>query len=97
MDLRLVFLAAVICIAACIVSMNLFVPANDAAREQPLAWLYGAATVFGAGVWATHFIAGLAYEPGIPIGYDAGLISSSPLEAFYLLTKSRAIGLAKGR
>src|SRR3989442_903632 len=33
----------------------------------------GRATVFGAGVWATHFIAALAYLAGISIGYDAGL------------------------
>ena len=40
-----------------------------------------AATVFGAGVWATHFIAELAYEPGFPISYDAGLTAISFLAA----------------
>jgi diguanylate cyclase len=72
-DLRLVFLAGLICIAACLISMNLFVRANDAARGRPLPWLFVAATIFSAGVWATNFIAELAFEPGFPIGYDAGL------------------------
>ncbi len=72
-DLRLVFLAALICIAACLISMNIFVRANDADRNQAFSWLFVAATVFGAGVWATHFIAELAFEPGFAIGYDAGL------------------------
>jgi diguanylate cyclase (GGDEF)-like protein/PAS domain S-box-containing protein len=80
-DLRLVLLAALICIAACSISMRLFIRANDAEKDRALLGLFGAATVFGAGVWATHFIAELAYEPGIPIGYDAGLTAISFLAA----------------
>jgi NO-binding membrane sensor protein with MHYT domain len=80
-DLRLVFLAALLCIAACLISMNVFVRANDAERGRPLPWLFVAATVFGAGVWATHFISELAYEPGFPIGYDAGLTAISLVAA----------------
>jgi NO-binding membrane sensor protein with MHYT domain len=80
-DLRLVVLAALICIATCLISMNLFVRANDAARDRPLPWLFVAATILGAGVWATNFIAELAYEPGFPIGYDAGLTAISFLAA----------------
>ena len=80
-DLRLVSLAALICIATCLISLNLFVRANDAARGRPLPWLFVAATIFGAGVWATNFIAELAFEPGFPIGYDAGLTAISFLAA----------------
>ena len=29
--------------------------------------------VFGGGVWATHFVAMLAFQPGLAIGYDIGL------------------------
>src|SRR3984893_11330029 len=61
--------------------MNLFVRANDAARDRPLPWLFVAATIFGAGVWATNFIADLAFEPGFPINYDAGLTAISFLAA----------------
>ena len=72
-DLRLVFLAGLICVAACLISMNLFIRANDAERGWPRSWLFVAGTVFGTGVWATHCIAEAAFEPGNPIGYDAGL------------------------
>jgi diguanylate cyclase (GGDEF)-like protein/PAS domain S-box-containing protein len=80
-DLRLVFVAALICIAICSISMNLFVRANDAERDRSLPWLFVAATIFGAGVWATNFIAELAFEPGFPVSYDAGLTAISFLAA----------------
>ena len=80
-DLRLVFLAGLICIAGCMISINLFVHANGAERGRPLSWLLGAATVFGAGVWAFHFICELAYEPGFPVGYDASLTAISLVAA----------------
>src|SRR3984893_720902 len=80
-DLRLVFLAGLICVAACLISLNLFVHANGAERGRPLSWLLGAATVFGAGVWAFHFIAELSFEPGFPINYDAGLTAISLVAA----------------
>ncbi|HEY4847877.1 MAG TPA: diguanylate cyclase, partial [Methylocella sp.] len=80
-DLRLVFLAALICIATCSISMNLYVRANAAEKDLARSWLFGAASVFGAGVWATHFIAELAFAPGFPIGYDAGLTAISFLAA----------------
>lgn len=80
-DLRLVCLAALICIVTCLISMNLFVRANDAKRDRSLPWLFVAAMVFGAGVWATNFIAELAFEPGFTINYDAGLTAISFLAA----------------
>ncbi|MGH6811698.1 MAG: MHYT domain-containing protein, partial [Methylocella sp.] len=79
-DLRLVFLAALICIAACSTSMKLFIRAN-AEKDRAHSCLFGAAAVFGAGVWATHFIAELAYEPGFPVHYDAGLTAVSLVAA----------------
>ncbi len=80
-DLRLVVIAGVICIASCSISLNLFGRANDAERTQSLSWLFVAATVFGSGVWATHFISALAYEPGFAISYDAGLTALSIVAA----------------
>src|SRR5262249_48889006 len=44
----------------------------------------------GSGIWATHFIAMLAYEPGIEIAYNIGLTSLSLLAAATVT----AIGLA---
>jgi NO-binding membrane sensor protein with MHYT domain len=79
-DLRLVFLAILICTAACSTSMKLFIRANTE-KDRALSWLFVAAAVFGAGVWATQIIAELAYEPGLPINYDAGLTALSLVAA----------------
>jgi NO-binding membrane sensor protein with MHYT domain len=79
-DVRLVFLAILICTAACSTSMKLFIRANTE-KDRALSWLFVAAAVFGAGVWAIQFIAELAYETSIPIGYDAGLTAVSLLAA----------------
>jgi diguanylate cyclase (GGDEF)-like protein/PAS domain S-box-containing protein len=76
-DLWLVLLAGLICMAACLISVSLLIRVNDAERGRSSSWLLVAAAVFGAGVWATHFIAELAFEPGFPISYDAGLTAIS--------------------
>ncbi|MGQ0446207.1 MAG: bifunctional diguanylate cyclase/phosphodiesterase, partial [Beijerinckiaceae bacterium] len=80
-DVRLIFVAGLICIAACLISVNLFIRDSDAEKNRPLPWLLVAATVLGGGMWATHFIAALAYEPGFPIIYDAGFVAISFLAA----------------
>ena len=79
-DVRLVFLAILICTAACSTSMKLFIRANTE-KDRALSWLFVAAAVFGAGVWATQIIEELAYKPGFPISYDAGLTVVSLLAA----------------
>jgi len=72
-DLRLVALAAVVCLLGCFTAINLFADAQAATGRRRHIWHAAAATVFGAGVWTTHFIAELAYRPGIPIGYETDL------------------------
>jgi hypothetical protein len=43
-----------------------------------------AATASGFGIWATHFIAMLAYSPGVPSGYNIALTLLSPVAAVSL-------------
>src|SRR5437879_2712749 len=76
-DLRLVLLAAVICQFSCYTASNLVVRSRTAGGRSGLAWLTGAAVIFGAGVWSTHFVAELAFNPGVPLGYDADLTLAS--------------------
>src|SRR5712691_1702786 len=76
-DLRLVVLAAFICIFACLTAINLFVHAREAVRKRRLAFAGAAAAVFGAGVWATHFVAELAFKPGLPVAYNIDLTALS--------------------
>src|SRR5260370_41518582 len=72
-DLRLVVLAGLICLLACYTALSLLSRARHAEPVRGLAWLTGAASVFGAGIWATHFVAMLAFRPGFAIVYDIGL------------------------
>ncbi|HKT16914.1 MAG TPA: MHYT domain-containing protein [Stellaceae bacterium] len=76
-DLRLVVLAAFLCLFSCFTTSNLFTHAGDAKGAARHYWHGAAAIVFGAGVWATHFVAELAYKPGVPVGYDFNLTALS--------------------
>src|SRR5260370_10119176 len=68
-DLRLVVLAALICLFSCFTASGLIQRTGEATSDRAWPWLAAAAGVFSCGVWATHFIAELAYAPGLPIGF----------------------------
>jgi signal transduction histidine kinase len=81
-DIRLVILAGTMCLFACMATASLLVRAHEAARRGKLAMLSTVAGgVFGSGVWTTHFVAELAYNPGLPVGYHLGLTILSLLIA----------------
>jgi diguanylate cyclase (GGDEF)-like protein len=76
-DWRIVAIAAVICVLA---SFTTFLLVEQVRREpgrRGLIWLSAAAFVSGTGIWATHFIAMLAYRAGVPVAYriDQTLLS----------------------
>jgi len=77
-DLRLVILAGFICLFASFTTVNLLVRMKNARKGRNSGWLSAAATIFGLGVWATHYVAALAYSPGLPISYD-GLLTALSL------------------
>ena len=71
-DFRLVIVAGIICLLAAFTAFT----ALDRARaggKRRLAWLALTAFVSGTGIWSTHFVAMLAYQPHLPIGYDLSL------------------------
>ncbi|MBN9219286.1 MAG: EAL domain-containing protein [Mesorhizobium sp.] len=72
-DLRLVVLAALVCGISCFSAANLLHHISRSTDRNRLAWLMIAATSTGFGIWATHFIAMLAFTPGIPSAYDPEL------------------------
>jgi diguanylate cyclase (GGDEF)-like protein/PAS domain S-box-containing protein len=69
-DLRLVALAAVICLFATYTAFSLMGRAAEASRRTRSAWIAMSGIATGAGVWATHFIAMLAYQPDLPVSYE---------------------------
>ncbi|MGL5164557.1 MAG: EAL domain-containing protein [Afipia sp.] len=84
-DWRLVPLAGLVCFVASIVAVNIFHRAIASQTRTRLIWIAIAGAVFGYGVWATHFVAMLAYEPGVPTGYGLTLTALS-LAAAMILT-----------
>ena len=51
------------------------------ARRARLIWIAAAGAASGCGIWATHFLAMLAYEPNVPVAYDINLTILSLLAA----------------
>ena len=80
-DWRLVLIAAAICFLAGLVTITLFHRARVTRRRARAMWLVIAAGATGCGIWTTHFIAMLAYDPGVPVGYDVWLTLFSLLSA----------------
>ena len=76
-DWRLVALADLVCFVASIVAISIFHRAIASRTQACLIWIAIAGGAIGYGIWATHFIAMLAYDPGVPIGFGSGLTALS--------------------
>ena len=72
-DWRLVALAGVVCFLTSLVALNLFRRAVSTTGRSRAWWLITTSVATGVGIWSTHFIAMLAYTPGLPVGYDVVL------------------------
>jgi diguanylate cyclase (GGDEF)-like protein/PAS domain S-box-containing protein len=83
-DLRLVALAALVCALASLTAINLLQHVGRADRRVWGTWLGIAATATGFGIWATHFIAMLAFSPALPTAYNVSLTVISLLAAVML-------------
>ncbi|WP_020179367.1 bifunctional diguanylate cyclase/phosphodiesterase [Methylopila sp. M107] len=98
-DERMVALAAVICVLASYAALELVHQARAVRGRSRPAWLCLAGLAGGSGIWATHFIAMLAFSPELPTDYDVGLTALSLAVAVCLtgaglLVASRGDGLA---
>jgi len=76
-DWRLVVLAGAVCFLASLTAISLFRRAQVSRGRTRAIWLVSAGAAGGCGIWATHFIAVLAYRPGVPIGFDVELTALS--------------------
>src|SRR5258708_3019453 len=84
-DLKLVGLAALICVLASFAAINLLHHARKSSGHMRRVWLAVSAISTGFGIWATHFVAMLAFTPGLPSGYNI-LLTILSLVAAILLT-----------
>ncbi len=94
-DLRLVALAVAICFLASAVAISLFHRAQATTGRMQLVWLSLDAVTAGCGIWATHFIAMLAYDPIIGAGYNLVLTIVSLLIAVFITGAGLAAALFK--
>jgi methyl-accepting chemotaxis protein len=76
-DWRLVIVAGVICFLSSLVAVNLFHNARATVHTARVSWIIAAGIATGSGIWATHFIAMLAYDPGMGVAYDLFLTALS--------------------
>ena len=93
-DLRLVALAAAICALASFTAISLLHHVRRSSGRIRLAWLTVAATSTGFGIWATHFIAMLAFSPGLPSAYNISLTVLSLIVAIVVTGGGLAIAIA---
>ena len=84
-DLRLVLVAGLVCIAGCFTTFRLYSRMRGARGVVRAAWLLLTGLVAGSSVWATHFIAMVAYTPGLKTGYSpTGTLLSLMIAALFM-------------
>ena len=94
-DWRLVVLAGAVCLLASMVAISLFNRAQATQGHVRLVWLGLDATAGGFGIWATHFIAMLAYDPGSGASYNLELTIISLVFAIVITVIGLSIALLK--
>jgi diguanylate cyclase (GGDEF)-like protein/PAS domain S-box-containing protein len=72
-NLWLVLLAGIICLMASHMAILLVQRGRQTQGSPRWIWLAVAGASGGFGIWSTHFIAMLAYDPGVVMGYEAQL------------------------
>src|SRR3954465_7062954 len=92
-DLRLVVLAAIICSLASFTAITLLHHVGKSTGVMRHIWLTVSAVATGFGIWATHFIAMLAFSPGIPSGYNIALTLLSLVAAILLTGAGLAVSI----
>lgn len=80
-DYQLVLLAALVCATASLTSFHAYSRVIQEHGSRRMAWAFLTAICTGAGIWATHFVAMLAYNPGYNTAYDPALTIGSLLIA----------------
>jgi signal transduction histidine kinase/CheY-like chemotaxis protein len=104
-DVRLVVLAACICVLACGTTINLLALAHANRTKKSLAFLVAASMVFGCGVWSLHFVAMLAFAADVPVAYSISMTFASVFLAVggalaalatWLICPSRPVGVVAG-
>ena len=76
-NLALVALAALVCVLGSWITVSLLKRVRSTRAGTRAAWAFLGSVAGGATVWCTHFVAMIAYEPGVQITYEPGLTGLS--------------------
>src|SRR3979490_1005230 len=93
-DWRLVVLGGTICWLASAWAISLFHRAKASQGRTRVIWVCLDAAVGGCGIWATHFVAMLAYDPGIVVGYGLALTILSLFAAIAITSVGTAVAVS---
>ena len=83
-----VVLAIGLCVMSATSAVLLLRHARHCAGMVDMRWIAIAAVAVGFGIWATHFVAMLGYDPGIVAGYDLSLTAMSLAAAIVMTALS---------
>jgi diguanylate cyclase (GGDEF)-like protein len=96
-DWRLVALGGAVCLLASAAAISLFHRARATQGPGRLAWISLDAAVSGCGVWATHFIAMLAYGPGGAGAYNIPITILSLILAISITFVGLSVAVSSAR
>ena len=96
-DLGVVLLAALLCFFACFTAVSMLSRAHAPHERTRLLWLVSAGLLTGSGIWATHFVAMLAYKTSLAIGFDVRLTILSALIPIVLSAIGYWLSLERNR
>ena len=94
-DIRLVVVAAFVCSFAAFTVFTILERARHASKLSA-GWTAMAGLVCGVGTWATHFIAMIPFDAGVPARYDLSLTLLSVLAAVLITTAGWRFALRTG-
>jgi diguanylate cyclase (GGDEF)-like protein len=94
---ELAILAVAICTLAAFTLISIFGHAVEDRRRTRQGWLFLTGVCAGSGIWASHFLAVLAHEAGVPTGYDPLLTGASLLTAILWTTLGTAVAVRGNR
>jgi diguanylate cyclase (GGDEF)-like protein/PAS domain S-box-containing protein len=73
-DFELVVLAALVCLVSSFACVGLLKHARKStSRKAVIVWTTISALAVGFGIWSTHFVSMLAFQPGFELSYDLWL------------------------
>lgn len=96
-DFRLVLVAAVVCFGGAFTAFRLYSRLAESRGAVRAAWVLLTGLVAGCSVWATHFIAMLAYSTGLKAGFmPAGTLASLAIAVLFMACAFTAAAVVRG-